>query len=96
GIGEEILQTKLRSWSRRKDWDFFVHKDLKTFLARELDFYLKNEVVQLDNLFADKANVWEKTTYPKRARCTRWAARSSNFWRVWKACKSGGGKNKSG
>src|SRR5207237_2485145 len=32
--------------------DFFIHKDLKRFLERELDFYLKNEVLNLDELEA--------------------------------------------
>jgi len=30
--------------------DFFIHKDLGLFLRRELDFYLKNEVVRLVDL----------------------------------------------
>ncbi len=29
---------------------FFIHKDLKGFLSRELDFYLKNEVLNLESL----------------------------------------------
>ena len=59
------LQTKLRSWTRRKDWDFFVHKNLAAFLKRELDFYLKNEVVRLDGLLAGDADAWQKTTLAK-------------------------------
>ena len=35
---------------RRNNSDFFIHKDLSGFLNRELDFYLKNEVLNLDNL----------------------------------------------
>ena len=63
--GEEQLKTKLRSWTRRKDWDFFVHKNLEPFLKRELDFYLKNEVVALDGLLAGDADAWQKTTLAK-------------------------------
>ena len=42
----------LRQYTRRNDSDFFIHKDLRGFLSRELDFYLKNEVLNLDNLEA--------------------------------------------
>ena len=42
----------LRRYTRRNDSDFFIHKDLRGFLNRELDFYLKNEVLNLDNLEA--------------------------------------------
>jgi adenine-specific DNA-methyltransferase len=42
----------LRQYTRRNTSDFFIHKDLKGFLSRELDFYLKNEVLNLDELDA--------------------------------------------
>jgi adenine-specific DNA-methyltransferase len=42
----------LRQYTRRNTSDFFIHKDLKSFLGRELDFYLKNEVLSLDELDA--------------------------------------------
>ncbi len=45
-----FLEYHLRQYTRRNTSDFFIHKDLKRFLTRELDFYLKNEVVQLDGL----------------------------------------------
>ena len=46
------LEHHLRRYTRRNDSDFFIHKDLRGFLSRELDFYLKNEVLNLDNLDA--------------------------------------------
>ena len=46
------LEHHLRQYTRRNDSDFFIHKDLRGFLSRELDFYLKNEVLNLDNLQA--------------------------------------------
>ena len=46
------LEHHLRQYARRNDSDFFIHRDLASFLARELDFYLKNEVLNLDNLNA--------------------------------------------
>ena len=52
--GEPVthLEHHLRQYTRRNDSDFFIHKDLRGFLSRELDFYLKNEVLDLDNLEA--------------------------------------------
>ncbi len=46
------LEYHLRQYTRRNTADFFIHKDLKGFLTRELDFYLKNEVLNLDELMA--------------------------------------------
>ena len=52
--GETILKKHLRTYTRRNTADFFIHKDLKQFLNRELDAYIKNEVLPLSSLiFAD-------------------------------------------
>jgi len=52
--GEPVswLEHHLRQYTRRNTSDFFIHKDLRGFLSRELDFYLKNEVLNLDELEA--------------------------------------------
>jgi len=47
-----LLDHHLRVYTRKNTSDFFIHKDLKGFLERELDFYLKNEVLNLDELDA--------------------------------------------
>ncbi|MCF6192446.1 MAG: DUF559 domain-containing protein, partial [Candidatus Hydrothermae bacterium] len=55
------LAHHLRQYTARNTRDFFIHKDLKGFLSRELDFYLKNEVLNLDELEAageDLAEGW--------------------------------------
>ena len=44
------LKHHLCQYAQRNNSDFFIHKDLSGFLNRELDFYLKNEVLNLDNL----------------------------------------------
>ena len=44
------LEHHLRQYVRRNNSDFFIHKDLTGFLDRELDFYLKNEVLNLENI----------------------------------------------
>jgi len=46
------LAHHLRQYTARNTRDFFIHKDLKGFLSGELDFYLKNEVLNLDELEA--------------------------------------------
>ena len=49
--GEKTLIEKhLYRYTRRNTTDYFIHKDLKEFLERELDFYIKNEFLQLENL----------------------------------------------
>jgi len=45
-----ILQKHLRSYTAKFQFDYFIHKDLGHFLRRELDFYVKNEVVHLDDI----------------------------------------------
>jgi len=47
--GGELL-THMRRYTRRNTSDYFIHKSLQSFLFRELDFYLKNEVLSLDDL----------------------------------------------
>ena len=52
--GVTILKKHLRTYTRRNTADFFIHKDLRQFLDRELDIYIKNEVLPLSSLiFAD-------------------------------------------
>jgi len=51
--GEQTALVKhLTRFTRRNTTDFFIHKDLKGFLWRELDFFLKSEVLLLDELVA--------------------------------------------
>ena len=51
------LEYQLRRYTRRNTSDFFIHKYLKGFLSRELDFYLKNEVLNLDDLSTAGENI---------------------------------------
>ena len=44
------LEHHLQQYTRRNTSDFFIHKDLAEFLSRELDFYLKSEVLNLDEM----------------------------------------------
>ncbi len=45
-----LLDKHLAVYTARNSFDYFIHKDLGGFLRRELDFYLKNEVLNLDDL----------------------------------------------
>jgi adenine-specific DNA-methyltransferase len=45
-----ILQKHLRGYTAKFSFDYFIHKDLGGFLRRELDFYVKNEVMHLDDI----------------------------------------------
>lgn len=45
-----ILEKHLAGYTARFTFDYFIHKDLGGFLRRELDFYIKNEVMFLDDI----------------------------------------------
>lgn len=44
------LEVHLNRYTARNTFDYFIHKDLGTFLRRELDFYIKSEVMHLDDV----------------------------------------------
>ncbi|HEX7031972.1 MAG TPA: site-specific DNA-methyltransferase [Nitrososphaera sp.] len=48
--GNTPISKNLRKYTRKNSSDYFIHKDLKGFLERELDFYIKNEVVDLSDV----------------------------------------------
>ncbi len=45
-----IFEKHLKSYTSRNSFDYFIHKDLGGFLSRELDFYIKNEMLFLDDI----------------------------------------------
>jgi adenine-specific DNA-methyltransferase len=45
-----LLEKCLTSYTSKHTADYFIHKDLGGFLRRELDFYIKNEVMHLDDV----------------------------------------------
>jgi len=47
-----LLEKHLSDYVARNTFDYFIHKDLGGFLSRELDFYIKNEVLYLDDINA--------------------------------------------
>jgi adenine-specific DNA-methyltransferase len=49
------LEAHLRRYAARNTFDYFIHKDLSGFLRRELDFFIKNEIMYLDDVESDTA-----------------------------------------
>ncbi len=49
------LEAHLRRYTARNTFDYFIHKGLGGFLRRELDFYIKNEVMHLDDVENESA-----------------------------------------
>lgn len=54
--GKALLLKKLNHYTRKNKHDFFIHKNLKTFLQRELDFYIKSELVNVDDLYVTEVD----------------------------------------
>ena len=50
-----LLDIKLLDYTARNTFDYFIHKDLGGFLRRELDFYIKNEIMRLDDIESETA-----------------------------------------
>ncbi len=51
-----LLEKHLTDYTAKNSFDYFIHKDLGGFLSRELDFYIKNEVLHIDDLDAQHIN----------------------------------------
>ena len=48
-----LIRKHINTYTAKNIFDYFIHKDLGGFLSRELDFYLKNEVLRLDDIDTD-------------------------------------------
>ena len=55
-----LLQKHLNDYVARNTFDYFIHKDLGGFLSRELDFYIKNEILVIDDIDARTPNEFLK------------------------------------
>lgn len=47
-----LLLHHLNKYAKQNTYDYFIHKDLEGFLKRELDFYVKNEIYNVDDLIS--------------------------------------------
>ncbi|WP_122893472.1 DNA methyltransferase [Arcobacter peruensis] len=45
-----LLAKYLTDYTAKNSFDYFIHKDLKGFLTRELDFFIKNEILYIDDI----------------------------------------------
>lgn len=64
GKGKEtttLLEKHLKGYVAKNTFDYFIHKDLRGFLTRELDFFIKSEVMHLEDL--DTGNEARVETY---------------------------------
>ena len=64
-----LLMRHLNAYVAKNTFDYFIHKDLKGFLERELDFYIKNEIMHLDDL--DTSNEQRVETYLAKVRAVK-------------------------
>src|SRR5665811_1636106 len=69
GKDKTLLEKHLHTYTSKNTFDYFIHKDLGSFLRRELDFFLKNEVAHLDDL--DGADAPQAEQYLARLRAIR-------------------------
>ncbi len=68
-LNRTLLDKHLADYTARNTFDYFIHKDLGGFLRRELDVYIKNEVMHLDDIESESAPRVEK--YLARVRAIR-------------------------
>lgn len=68
-----LLERQLNRYTARNTFDYFIHKDLSKFLNRELDFYIKNDVIFLDDI--DEQDEVKTKEYLTKAKVIRKIAR---------------------
>lgn len=68
-----FLDKHLKAYVAKNTFDYFIHKDLGGFLSRELDFFIKNEVMHLDDL--DTENEARVETYIAKVRAIKQVGR---------------------
>lgn len=68
-----LLGKYLGQYTSRNTMDYFIQKNLGGFLRRELDFYIKNEIMRLDDI--ENAEAPRVETYLKKLQSLRKIAR---------------------
>ncbi len=64
-----VLERHLTDYTGKNTFDYFIHRDLARFLRRELDFFVKNEVMHLDDIESETTPKVE--SYLARIKATR-------------------------
>ncbi len=67
-----LLAQYYEQFADEYEMDYFIHKDLGGFLRRELDFYIKNEVMRLDDI--DRAEAPRVERYLDKVKALRHVA----------------------
>lgn len=68
-----LMQKHLESYVAKNTFDYFIHKDLKGFLSRELDFYIKNEILHIDDI--DSEDIERNAVFFAKIRAIKKVAR---------------------
>jgi len=55
-----VLEKHLLKFTRKITSDFFIHKDLKGFLERELDYFIKTEVLDVESFDTEKERYFDR------------------------------------
>lgn len=55
-----VLEKHLNDYTAKNEFDYFIHKDLGGFMRRELDFFIKNEILYLDDMIDQTPKDFEK------------------------------------
>ena len=82
-----LFAKHLATYTAKNTMDYFIHKDLKGFLARELDFYIKSEVLNIDDMLVDTVRrelAVAKTIKTIGTMLITWLAQLENYQkRLW-------------
>lgn len=64
-----LILKHLEGYVAKNTFDYFIHKDLKGFLSRELDFYIKNEILHIDDI--DNENIQRNAIFFAKIRAIK-------------------------
>ena len=64
-----LLEKHLKRYVAKNTFDYFIHKDLYKFLTRELDFFIKSEIMHLEDL--DTENEVRVGTYLSKVKAIK-------------------------
>jgi len=55
-----IIEKHIYKYTRKITSDFFIHKNLKEFLERELDYFIKTEVLDIESFDTEKERYFDR------------------------------------
>lgn len=66
-----LLRKHISTYTAKNAFDYFIHKDLGGFLRRELDFYIKSEVVRLDDIAGEDGSTANLASVLRKVKAIR-------------------------